>query len=503
MSDDLIHVRGGAAGTAVGLDSLDAAAQVIADVARDVGVVACRVAAVAADPELVAGSLLSPRTGARADACLAEVLGPRGLVGDIASMAALSSAVAAASGSYRRAEEAAARAVELAQDTVMVVMGELAPEIVVGVLALAAMGVDVAGLLDQGVFDVPAIADLAGGAEGLVVGLRSNPRTAPFLPAQQRPDDLTSDQEWSREDWPDQDYEVAVRQLADSAALWGLLSDGRRARVIAEPRPRPGSQVPRTLRDLATDQRNVGDGEDYAGHVRVIEVPQPQGSAWLVEISGTQVWDPRAGSNPFDVTTDVRAMAQDATVLADGVHQALEQAQAASTASAAAAGRERSDGPVMLVGHSLGGITAAGLASSPRFTRAHPVTHVVTMGSPVGRMPVPGDIAVLALEHTQDAVPRLDGAPNPDRATWVTVSRDLDGIDLPGAELDGTEARDAEVDRASEAHDSRLYVETAALVDGSKDPSVATWRAGCSAFFAGDTHGAPAVRDYAIERVAP
>jgi hypothetical protein len=142
----------------------------------------------------------------------------------------------------------------------------------------------------------------------------------------------------------------------------------------------------------------------------------------------------------------------------------------------------------MLVGHSLGGIAAAGLASSPRFTQAHSVTHVVTMGSPVGRMPVPARIAVLSLEHTQDAVPRLDGRPNPDRATWVTASRDLGG---------------SGVDRASQAHDPRLYVDTAALVDESDDPSVATWRAGSDRFFTGDTHGNPVVRDYSVERVRP
>ena len=308
------------------------------------------------------------------------------------------------------------------------------------------------GVLDRVAFDEPGIADLAGGAEGLVLGLRSNPLTAPFLPAPARTEGLTDDQ----------DYERAVRALADSAALWGLLSDRGRARVTAEAQPRSGARVPRSLEDLAADQRNVGDGEDYAGHVRVIEVPQAQGSAWIVEISGTQVWDPRAGTNPFDVTTDVRSMAQDATVLADGVQQALEQAQ-----SGVGIGEGRTPpgpDPVMLVGHSLGGIAAAGLASSPRFTQAQRVTHVVTMGSPVGRMPVPAGIEVLSLEHTQDAVPRLDGQPNPDRATWVTVSRDL------GRRLAGR------VDRASQAHDSRLYVDTAALVDDSAEPSVATWR---------------------------
>lgn len=530
MSRDLLHVRGGSAGTSVGLDSLDAAAAALADVAGDVALVACRAVAAAADPDLVAGSLLSPSTGVRADAALAEAVGPRGLLGDVASMVSLSSAVMAASASYRRAEAEAARAVELAQDTVMLVVGELAPQLLVGVLALDALGVDVAGLLDRAVFDEPAIADLAGGAEGLVVGLRSNPLTAPFVPAGPRADGLASgadgpaggrsepdgsERVGSEQDHEaDLDYEVALRLLADSAALWGLLSDGGRARVTAEARPRPGARVPRTLRDLAVDQRNVGDGEDYAGHVRVIEVPQPQGSAWIVEISGTQVWDPTAGANPFDVTTDVRSMAQDATVLADGVHRALEQAQAASAATATGTGgRERSDGPVMLVGHSLGGIAAAGLASSPRFTEAHPVTHVVTMGAPVGRMPVPADIAVLSLEHSQDAVPRLDGAPNPDRSTWVTVSRDLGATDSGRADpapaerdrtqLDRAELDRAELDRASEAHDARLYAATAALVDDSTDPSVSTWRAGSARFFAGDAHGDPVVRDYAIERVVP
>jgi hypothetical protein len=474
-------VRGGSGGTAVGVDSLEVGARVLADVAGDVAVVALRVVGAATDPDLVAGCVLSPATGAVADAALAEVAGPRGICGDVTALLALSSAVAAAAGAYREAERAATRAIELAQDAVMFVAGGLAPEILVGVLTLDALGVDLVGVLDAVAFDEPGLVDLTGGAEGLVLGLRSDPLTAPFVPALPRTEGLAEDR----------DYEQAVRVLADSAALWGLLSDRGQACVTAEPRPRAGARVPRSLEDLAADQGNVGDGERYAGHVRVIEVPQAHGSAWVVEISGTQVWDPRARSNPFDVTTDVRAMAQDATALADGVQQALEQAQAASTSDRAAGVGSppgSAQAPVMLVGHSLGGIAAAGLASSPRFTQAHAVTHVVTMGSPVGRMPVPTGIDVLSLEHTQDAVPRFDGQPNPDRATWVTVSRDLEGTG---------------VDRAGEAHDSRLYVETAARVDESTDPSVARWRTTSEGFFAGDTYGAPVVRDFQIERISP
>ncbi|NYG06448.1 hypothetical protein BJ986_000935 [Phycicoccus badiiscoriae] len=489
MNGKPIRVRGGSSGTAVGLDSLDAAAGLLADVAHEAAVVVSHVAAVATDPDLVAGSVLSPLTGAWADAALIEAVGPLGLPGEMAALLSLSVALAAASRSYRQAEEAAARTLELAQDTVMYAVGACAPAIVVGVLALDALGVEVARLLDEAVFATPAIADVAGGAEGLVAGLRSDPLTRPFIATPPRTEGLTAGQ----------DYEVAVRALADGAALWGLLSDRGRARVTPQASPRAGARVPRSLEDLAADQRNVGDSEAYAGHVRVIEVPRAQGSAWIVEISGTQVWDPGAGRNPFDLTTDVRTMAQDGTVLAEGVQQALEQAQASSAralsaqASAAQPSTVPTPGPVMLVGHSLGGMAAAGLASSPRFTQAQPVTHVVTMGSPVGRMPIPADIQVLSLEHRQDAVPRLDGVPNPDRATWVTVSRELGGGEDP--------TDPAGLDRASEAHDTRLYVRTAALVDQSTDPGLAAWRSGASDFFAGDTHGPPVVRDYTVERI--
>lgn len=462
----------------MGLDDLELASRVLLDAAREVAPVVLRVVAVATDPDVVAGAVLSPVTAVRADAALAEASGPRGLSGEATALLSLGAAVSAAVASYRAAEDAVTRAVALAQDTLMFEIGAMAPELVVGVLALDALGVDVAGVLDEVVYDHPAIADLAGGTEGLVLGLRSRPLTRPLVAAPPRDEGLTREQ----------DYEQAVRILADSAAVWGLLSDRGRARVTAEEQTRPGVVVPRSLADLAADQRSVGSGEDYPGHVRVVEVPQPSGSAWVVEISGTQVWDPRAKDNPYDVTTDVRLMAQDATVLAEGVQTALELAQADSVARSASAGALAGPEPVLLVGHSLGGIAAAGLASSPVFRQAHQVTHVVTVGSPVGRMPVPPGVEVLSLEHQQDAVPRLDGQANPDRSSWVTVSRDLDG---------------AGADRASEAHDTRLYVETAALVDDSTDPSVTTWRAGSRQFFEAGAHGEAVIRDFRIERVVP
>jgi hypothetical protein len=109
-------------------------------------------------------------------------------------------------------------------------------------------------------------------------------------------------------------------------------------------------------------------------------------------------------------------------------------------------------------------------------------------------MPVPAQTPVLSLEHTRDPVPRLEGQRNPDRATWVTVTRDT----AHRGEADGER-----VERASQSHDVRGYVDTAALVDRSTDASVATWRSTSATFFAGDAYGEPVIRDYLIRRVRP
>lgn len=486
-----ICVRGGPGGTTVGLDSLEEATGALLLVAREAVEIGWGALAAGTDVDVVAGTVLSPATGIAARVGLLEVAGRGGLTGAAAEIVTTAGAVRAAVAAYRAAEDAVATAVELAQDELMFVAGTLAPQVLVGVLALDALGVDVAALLDRAAFEHPEVADLAGGAEGLVLGLRSNPLTAPLLPT--RPGSVGAggshaDHGTEPDHDTERDYERAVRELADSAAPWGLLADRGRAQVTPEPAARPGARAPLSLRDLAADQRDVGDGEDYGGHVRVIEVPQASGSAWIVEISGTQDWDPRAGDTPFDLTTDVRSMAQEATVLADGVQQALALAQSAAAGSPGVPSTSDGAGAVLLAGHSLGGIAAAGLASSPGFTAEHRVTHVVTMGAPVARMPVPSATQVLSLEHTRDPVPRLDGQRNPDRAGWVTVTRDAHG--------DG-------VDRASQTHDVSGYVDTAGLIDASTAPSLVAWRSTSAPFFDGATHGEPVIRDFLVRRVQP
>ncbi len=501
MSD--IDVVGGAGGLSVALDDLLAAAVVLAGEAGALAAQGLRLATTLPGPEVLLeavatavrrsypGVLFHPPDPtdvarvlaalARADALAAEALGPDGACGQAALLAALAGALHRTVGAYRAGEAAVGALVSTVEDLGMGAVAQALPLVAVGggVVAVAAV-VDpgVGERLDALAFDHPWLVDIVGGGvEGLVDGVVVRLPITGWVLA------------WAcamdGRPFPPHDDTEAVGVLEAVAALAGGLDERGTALVVRPVATSPRAVVPTSLTGLVQGQQSLGaDGPE--GRVRVIEVPQVDGgSAWVVEIPGTQDWRPRPGADPFDLTTDVAAMAGDATLAARGVAGALDAAMAAS-------GRLGSADPVMLTGHSQGGILAAALASDPGFRSGHRVTQVVTAGSPVARFPVPRDVGVLSLEHAQDPVPRLDGSPNPDRASWTTVVRDLGGdADVAG--------------RASRAHAAAEYVETARALDrvpaGSR-ASVDAWRADAAPFLAGDAHGEVVVRDYLVARGA-
>ena len=142
----------------------------------------------------------------------------------------------------------------------------------------------------------------------------------------------------------------------------------------------------------------------------------------VVLIPGTKDWANITG-NPFDSEADVALMAGRMPDAAAMVAAALE------------ADGARPGDPVMLTGHSLGGIVAAALAGNAQFTSRFNVTAIVTAGSPTGRIALPASVNALHLEGTRDIVPGLDGEPNPDTPTSITVHHDARDSRLP--QLDG------------------------------------------------------------------
>jgi hypothetical protein len=152
----------------------------------------------------------------------------------------------------------------------------------------------------------------------------------------------------------------------------------------------------------------------------------------------TMPW--HAGVDVRDLPADLRIMSGAGTTYADGIKQAMTDA-----------GIGPHD-PVLLVGHSLGGIEAASmLARGSGFD----VTHVVTAGSPIGGIrDFPAGSHVLSLEARGDVVPLLDGGDNADTVGQVTVQFDDHQTSMVGN------------------HDLRHYVHGAAAADASDDPSV-------------------------------
>ena len=198
--------------------------------------------------------------------------------------------------------------------------------------------------------------------------------------------------------------------------------------------------------------------------VRVVERVLPDGSvqrAFIVDIPGTKSWalPPFPGgvnSQINDLGTNLEAMGGDPTAYQAGIAEALRRAGATPT------------DPVMLVGHSQGGMVAVRAAHDWATSGAFNVTHVITAGSPVGHMPVPEGVQVLSLENQHDIVPHLDARDNPDQPNRVTVtfSKQHESI--------------------GDNHDIEYsYLPAAGALDRSTDPSVQRFRASAGAFLGG------------------
>jgi uncharacterized protein YukE len=210
---------------------------------------------------------------------------------------------------------------------------------------------------------------------------------------------------------------AAVATLAMTAVSLGahnphLFDDGRPiagdpiAVGVGDPKDtdvnsRGNTPVPATVSAiLATTQAAYGDqgkpGTPDAG-IRIVTVHKPgEPPAYIVSIPGTTRWDPDGAANPTDLTGNLELAGGNMSTAAEAVRLAMEKAGIPPGA------------PVMLSGHSQGGMIAAALASDSEFTARFNVTNVVTFGSPVDSAPIPPSIDVLALQHEGDPVPRVD-----------------------------------------------------------------------------------------------
>jgi hypothetical protein len=225
--------------------------------------------------------------------------------------------------------------------------------------------------------------------------------------------------------------------------------------------PRVGarvSQPPRTEADLLRQVADLypprgGDSRVDDARVSVQRLDHADGTrSWVVAVPGTEAL--LSSTNPLDGLSDaelVGSVPDDATAM---VVRAMAQA-----------GIQPGE-PVLMAGHSEGGMVAGRIASDPVLAQRFEVAAVVTAGSPMGGYDIPPTTAALHLEHSQDLVGGLSGVPNPDEVHRTTVVRDLSVTDDPvcWSVLD-----------VADAHGIDRYVRTAELLPDD-DPSVVGFR---------------------------
>lgn len=458
-----LAVSGGAGGIEAELADLVTLARSSADLADVLAGTSATCHGMLVDPDVLASALLDPVGTAHFEAALLEALdGPRGLSVLAVTFTARATALRAAAAAYEAADAALA---ELADD-LQWAAGFLAP-VTVPVLLLGLLGaaaddpvgaaVEVATLLDdpeRWLTEHPGLVDVAANtAPGLAVPVGA---VVPGLP-----------------------WLGGSNVRAAAARLGRLWPDGRPVVRSLPADPDPAVTVPpRGIGDLmrALDARNVAAGRAGQDQIGVRVLTAADGAkAYVVDIPGTQDWSPPGGAvNPAtnDLGTNVRVLGGDTTTRQAAIAEALRRAGASST------------DPVMLVGHSQGGMVAAQAARDAGTADFDfHVTHVVTAGSPVARAGVPESVQVLALENATDLVPRLDGRANDDDPHVTTVTFDLQHGDV------------------GRNHGLDAYRVGAEAVDRSDDPSITAYLAGADAFLVAPGEAATVVAHvYAIGR---
>jgi len=245
--------------------------------------------------------------------------------------------------------------------------------------------------------------------------------------------------------------------MLGAAATFGLvgstvLVDGpvtvRRASTSTARVPAPNG-----IAQLAARVPRPGAG---GPQVRVERYGSPASPRWIVYIAGTVSGSASAGRQPWDLTSDLHAVAAGSALepvrpgaRSGGAEEAVREALAAAGATAG--------DPVLSVGHSLGGITAAQLAGGATYN----VVGAVNLGGPVASVDT-GEVPVLSLEHEEDVIPALAGPPGSSPGL-VTVRRSV----LAGTEASGP----------LPAHGLEHYRATASLVDRSDAPALAAFGA--------------------------
>jgi hypothetical protein len=252
-----------------------------------------------------------------------------------------------------------------------------------------------------------------------------------------------------------------ANMLIAAAAVVGLVTGSRALRETevtvsrASEEHRSGAYEPvRGVADLAD---RVPPSDEDAPQVRIERYDTADGPRWIVYSAGTVHFGTTPAEEPYDMTSNVHGVA-DASLLGDLVRLPEERAASErAVREAMAAARVAPGDPVIVVGHSAGGMVAANLAADPDLE----VVAAVNLGGPAAQVST-GDTPVLSVAHSEDLVPATGGSGVP-AGGRIEVERSLG-------------ARGPQDGGSFPAHALAEYQDTARLIDRSDDPRLDGFR---------------------------
>lgn len=244
---------------------------------------------------------------------------------------------------------------------------------------------------------------------------------------------------------------MGVAETAAAVLVAARAGGALRETPVRADRVRTGSRSPPPagVADLAN--RIPPTGRAKAPQVRIERYGAPGKPAWVVYAGGTAAWATETGTEPWDLTSNIAAVAEQESGSYRGVVMAMREA-----------GIQPTD-PVIGVGHSQGGLVMAQVAASGDFN----TVGLATFGAPAGQVPIADGVPVIAVEHADDLVPALGGA-----------KRDMtgDGNEHLVVRREVFADRDPPAGKALPAHGMDVYEDTAHMIDASPEPRLAQFR---------------------------
>ncbi|WP_175578453.1 alpha/beta hydrolase [Actinomyces culturomici] len=180
-------------------------------------------------------------------------------------------------------------------------------------------------------------------------------------------------------------------------------------------------KAPRTLGDLCADIDDMYWSMTAGTTVKITRVGEGAARRWLVSLPGTAHMDFETDENPADMESNIREMIGLESAMRVGVVAAIHDAMARDGVAKEDFAKE----PVLMCGHSQGGIVAVALASMPPEKAGVDVQAILAEGAPARRIRIRPDVEMVSVAHDQDVIPSMDGTParSPDRR--VVVGRSL------------------------------------------------------------------------------